>query len=395
MKRTPFPTRLSGGLLLCLLALLLSMVVTSECTAEVRTVTADGVSSLQGNNGISRDNAINDALKKAIEQAVGLFVSSETMATNAMLVSENIYSKTQGYIKEFKIVKETVDQDQQCYRVSLSAVIGVSDLENDLAALGLLQTRAGKPRTLFMISEFLSAADSPQRERRGATGFSEAAMKEEFVAKEFNVVEGSATTAPQNATADSEQSDSAARESAKKLGAEIVIKGTARVTEGGRTAGSPVGTYSADISATAIRVDNGQLLASGRSQGTARHIARNNGESAALEQAGRKIASKLIEQILAKWVAETAGTRQTLITVHGLRDVSQLIMVKEYFSSQLRGVQNVIQRSFSDGIAILDVSAKVSAQQIGDEVAISKVGGIILKVVGATANTLEIAVSTP
>ncbi len=46
---------------------------------QVQTITAEGVGVvIGGDRAIARDQAINDALRKAVEQAVGTLVSSET-----------------------------------------------------------------------------------------------------------------------------------------------------------------------------------------------------------------------------------------------------------------------------------------------------------------------------
>jgi len=363
----------------------------THAESQTETVTADGMAGLQDNQAISRDNAITDALRKAVEQAVGVMLSSETLIENSALVRDNIYSKTQGYIKQYKIVKEA--PAKEVYAVTVLAVIGVSDLKNDLGALGLLQARVGKPRTLFMVAEQHIGRDTPLYLPAGEIGAAESAMKEEFMNKEFNVIDRARITGNLPAKRTVELSDSTVRETGRKLGAEIVIKCTAIVKEGPRTAGSPVGSYLADITASAIRVDNGQLLASGRGQGVARHVAQNTGENSALDQAGRDVGNKLIDQIIAKWIVETSGVQTTQITIHGLKEMQDLIKIKEFISSQLRGVQNVIQRSYEKGVAILDVSAKSNAQQIGDELAVKKIPDLTLSVTGATAHTLEISIA--
>jgi hypothetical protein len=380
-------------MLLLVLSVLFSFFTVSKSLAETETVTADGMAGLQENQAISRDIAVKDALRKAVEQAVGVMLSSETIVENSALVRDSIYSKSQGYIKQYKIVKEASVQIQNVYVVTVLAVIGVSDLKNDLGALGLLHARVGKPRTLFMVAQQQLGRDTPQYLPAGEIGAAETAMKEEFMSKEFNVIDRASLTANLAANRITDLSDATARETGRKLGAEIVIKCTALVKEGSRTAGSPVVSYHADITASAIRVDNGQLLASGRGQGVARHIAQNTGENSALDLAGRDVGKKLIDQIIAKWIVETSGVQVTQFTIRGLKDMQELLKIKEFITGELRGVQNIIQRSFDKGVAILDVSATSNAQQMGDELALKKVSDFTLSVTGATANTLEIAVT--
>jgi hypothetical protein len=105
------------------------------------------------------------------------------------------------------------------------------------------------------------------------------------------------------------------------------------------------------------------------------------------------VADKLIEQITAKWTAETTGGQLIQVTIRGLSGMKDLVKIKEFLRAQVRGVQNVIQRRFERGEAILDVDAKSTAQQIGDELVAKPIQGLELDVVAATSNTLEVCVA--
>lgn len=360
--------------------------VSDPVTAETWSVKTDGIAHIQGNQVIARDSAIKDAQRKAVEQAVGTLVSSETVVENSELVRDAIYSKCNGYIKQYSIVKESPDKD--LYLITINAIVGLSDLKNDLSALGLLHIRVGKPRTLIMIAEQHPGQTSPVILPAGAPGAAETAIKEDFLAKEFNVIDRTA------ALSGAGFSDAAAREAGRMAGAELLIRGTAQVREAPRTPGSSVGSYLADVSATAVRIDNGQVLASGRGQGSARHIAQNIGENSALSKSGHDVAGKLIDQIIAKWIGETSGVQLTQITIRGLKDAKELLKIRELIAGNIRGVHQVIQRSYKAGVAILDVSAPSNAQQLGDELLALKKTGTGLEIVAVTAHTLDIAIVT-
>ena len=372
-----------------------------------QTVTAEGMASVQGNPAIARDSAIQDALRKAVEQAVGTMVASETLVENFQVVRDNIYNKSQGYVKEYKVIKESPQKD--LYMVTISATVSTENLKNDLGALGLLIARVGKPRTLFMVAE-----QNVGQEvllywwgwwgRGGATfagqsvemAVSETVLKEEFLNRGFNVIDISAVTGKfeiSNAYRIADLTDTGAREIGRKMGAEIIIKGKALAKEGPRTAGSSVGSYLADITLSAVRVDNGQVLASVRGNAAARHVAQHVGGNQAIENASRQVADKLVEQITAKWTAEMSGGQLIQLTIRGLGGMKDLIKIKEFLKTKVRGVQNVIQRSFERNEAVLEVDAKSSAQQIGDELTAKPIQGLDLDVIAATGNTLELCVA--
>jgi len=41
-----------------------------------------------------------------VEQAVGTFISSETVVENHEVLSDRIYSKAEGYVAEYKVLRE-------------------------------------------------------------------------------------------------------------------------------------------------------------------------------------------------------------------------------------------------------------------------------------------------
>ncbi|MFY9271167.1 MAG: hypothetical protein WAO55_15595, partial [Candidatus Manganitrophaceae bacterium] len=64
---------------------------------------------------------------------------------------------------------------------------------------------------------------------------------------------------------------------------------------------SNVGSYLADMTATAFRVDNGAVLGAGKGHGVARHISEMTGGTEAIEKASKEVAEKLMTQISNRW----------------------------------------------------------------------------------------------
>jgi hypothetical protein len=90
---------------------------------------------------------------------------------------------------------------------------------------------------------------------------------------------------------------------------------------------------------------------------------------------------------------EMSGGQLIQLTIRGLGGMKGLVKIKEFFKGKVCGVQNVIQRSFERGEAVLEVDANSSAQQIGDELASKPIQGLDLDITAATGNTLELCVA--
>jgi len=82
-------------------ALLYTMTLASGVWAE-NTSTA-----IMIGQGGTREVAIQDAIRKAVETAAGVFVYSTTEVNNFMLVKDKIITASKGYVKDFKILEET------------------------------------------------------------------------------------------------------------------------------------------------------------------------------------------------------------------------------------------------------------------------------------------------
>lgn len=128
----------------------------------------------------------------------------------------------------------------------------------------------------------------------------ETILKEEFLNEGFDVVDISNVSEKitvSKAYNIVDLTKDAAIEIGKDVGADVVIKGKVMAKRGPTNTGSNVGTYMADITATAFQVKDGLVLGAGRANGVSRHISEITGGSQAIEKASQKLARKMIEQI--------------------------------------------------------------------------------------------------
>ena len=72
------------------------------------TVAAGDVVKVQGKgSGTTRDEALKDAYRDAIERAVGLYVDAEQMVKNDELVNDQILTQSNAYIEKYDVLKES------------------------------------------------------------------------------------------------------------------------------------------------------------------------------------------------------------------------------------------------------------------------------------------------
>ena len=69
-------------------------------TGFAQAVVVDGV-------GSDHQSAVKDASRNAVEQVVGTLVDSKTLVENAQVQLDEIYTKSQGFVKDVQVISET------------------------------------------------------------------------------------------------------------------------------------------------------------------------------------------------------------------------------------------------------------------------------------------------
>ena len=85
--------------------------------------------------GTSKQQALNNAFKTAIEQYVGVVIDSETMMKNGKLIKDNILTASNGFIKTYKEL--SVDKSDGLVEVKINATVKSQDIFNKIKSLNI------------------------------------------------------------------------------------------------------------------------------------------------------------------------------------------------------------------------------------------------------------------
>ncbi|NPB04333.1 MAG: hypothetical protein GXO39_07990 [Thermotogae bacterium] len=316
--------------------LLLALVLADSST--VKEVMVEGVASYEkGRKDIARDRAIEDALRKAVEQGVGVFLSSETVVENYEVLKDRIYTKSKGYVLSYRILREKAEDG--LYRVLLSAKVKLGDIKRDLEALGLLVEQVGRPRVVvFMEDEDMRAM-----------------VEEELLKMKFPVVDY--TTLSKNISKDSLRlaisgNKKLARLIALRNGAEVYIVGSSQVEEESYE-GKRV--YEVRLRLRAIETATGEVLAS--------TFVRRKLPFDELETKKRAVSEaveKLTDALIDRW-------REGLVVVHlkvlGVPP-SKVQSLKESLYRGIRGLKALRERGVEGNYLILEIMVKGSPESV-------------------------------
>lgn len=380
-------------------SMLFIVIACSVSFGEEKEVITEGVGDMESvSKVIARDSAIEDALRRAVEQVVGTLITSESMVSNYTLLYDRVYSQSSGYVRSYKVLSE--GKKEGLYVVRINAKVGMDGISGDLQTIGLLISRKHNPRIMVIIGESIAGSKLDIHEGQSV---SETTFIEQFLSKGFKVVDSEMAkkTTERNQLFYALEKDSAL---AAKIGlqydAEVVIMGkaiatpkTARQTSG-HFEGTNLKSVHANIYAKAIRADTAEIIASGSMSGTKIHIDETAGSHKAFQNVGKKLANSIIAKILKKWGDDT-NLNTVELTLSGLSSFSDLIKIKNDMKQKLRGVKEIHQRAFTDGVAILEIKASSDTQIIAEGLVGQKMNNRDIEVKDITQNKIQAVVNQP
>jgi len=129
---------------------------------EISTVTVMGESIITDDDTIkAKKRALQEAFSAALTKTMGSFISAESFTHNYESLERGVFSQTQGYIKNYKILNEILDQGILQLKVEVS--ISLKSIKDDISALGILIDSLGNPGIYVSGSdEGLQKAESPE-----------------------------------------------------------------------------------------------------------------------------------------------------------------------------------------------------------------------------------------
>ena len=381
--------------LVFLVAVLLILVI--GAFAQSKEIKAKGYGTIYDNNkAAARDKAIEDAQRKAVEQAMGTMISSESVTKNFQLVSDRILSLSSGYIEKYRVISEKeVDGEVE---VEIAAIVGMSKLNDSVQAIKNLIRRMDRPKIMVLIAEQSIREEGQQlSEKRGGNavlsstslGVVENVLIEFFRAKGFDFVDRQALAGqieiadPLTLVNDKER----IKKIANLTDAQVAIFGQAQA----RNTGEVQGIYSgqANISLRALKTDTGEIIAATNAHAAVPFVDPSTANTKALSEAAKKISQKLMDQILSQWQSESSGLRSICLVIKGVKyaDVKKL---RSWLTKYVRGVKSVHQRYLKDGIAELDLDIQGSAQNLADELSEKKFQKKTIEVLDLLPNKVSI-----
>lgn len=132
-----------------ILCLTLSLSLCSLADADIEVIVTGQAA---GSGKIAKQQALADALRKAVRKGAGINIISRTKVTDYVLDFDRIFSRAFGYVKAFKILFSGKD-NAGFFNVKISATVSkTSPAMNDYLAMRQIIALKGSPRLLIRAS---------------------------------------------------------------------------------------------------------------------------------------------------------------------------------------------------------------------------------------------------
>lgn len=329
---------------------------------DAQVVTAAGEAEIVATEAVARQQAINQALRTAIEQVVGVFVNAQTKVSNFEVLDDTIYTKADGFVSEHRVVGE--GKKNGVYWVQVQATVSVLPLAERLKALGVLRQ--------WTIATVLKGKGF----NRAALDAAETAINKRLIDAGFRIADREVLIALSNPALEKDlEAGRYARvlQQLRDADVDILVMGQASHE---KTAGANVPTYGgivvnlstvkARLDLKAIRSDTGELVAADAFEDRSVGSGGDTVSAQAVEKAGLKAADFLIGQVI-KLPAATSAPVQ--LVVKGLTFTRA-----RAFADSLKGhhgVRKVHQQRFGNNQAVYEIEFEGDANLLADVLAAS------------------------
>jgi hypothetical protein len=317
-------------------------------------------------------------------------LTDETVVRRFQLINDSILSQRENYIRNYRVLTENVSG--KTIRTLVQVDVGVDRISRDLSNLGLALADAVYPRMAFMIAE--------KKVNNAGYGFwwgdgqwidrtvSEAAMASALQSAGFELIDPPVLSSPLNLSMSLAEPDMIAL--AQRLGADVIIAGTAAAAAAPNTMGSSIKAFEAVVEARAYSVQTGQLMGQTRQKSVASGRDDDLGGREALSGAGTLAGDDLGRQVMAAWQREQDRNAVIEAIVEGTSGhIASFVRLRTSMSS-LPGVKELKMKEMSTDRAVMAVKYQGNTRSLADALLLKTFTGFGIDIFEVTPEAVHI-----
>jgi len=366
--------------------------VAGLCPAAVdKWVTVTGEAA--GTSLKAKDEAVKHALRKAVEETCGVFLTAQSKTRDYKTIYDKVLSNTVGYVIEHKVL--SVKDDGEITRANCRVHVSTKKFEEAWATIAHTVNQENNPRVIIAIVEATRYnADGPVYEVKEG-GVVQSMIEDFFLKKGIKLMDKGTTsklTKRDVLLATIKDDTKAVAALGARFEADVVVTGRASAKYGStiKVSGFDMFKYSSSLTLRAVRTDSAEVLAV-KSYGpvTSNTLQRAGGEDKALARLAEEAAPKILAAVVEGWRKQINVRRTLQLSISGMSYKVWKVFKAE--TEKLRGVQALRLREITEDVANIDVEYDFDNAHLAD--AVTELKNTKLEVTEITANRIKLKVA--
>lgn len=367
-------------------------VVTAMLLLALNNITYAQIADVSG-VGEDRDSALRDAKRNAVEQVVGTYINSETLVSQASVVSDEIYAKSVGFITDVRVI----DEGKRNGSYYVHAKIDVNTNPNSELMNRIEMVKAlGDPRIGVVVFKNGTVSEYGSQEK-SYDDITEESVNSKLLSMGFShVMDANIVAKLRNSSLLSSlyNGDTNLLGETGSIGVDVLVLAQSKVDaakinltqQDGTTVDTQLVRGTADITGKVIMLATGNIQGTFSVRGQGIDISENTANNKALKNASANAAAE-VGKILRKKATKAFDGLQIIASVNDNEKLAELVADLK----NLKGVQGVYMREYQNGKAVIDIE---SNQQLHILLRMLKEKSHLgLFNEGITNNTMELIVS--
>jgi hypothetical protein len=322
----------------------------------------------------AQNEAISDAQKKALIQAVGMLMTFDLIEEQFFFLNEAIFDRAADYIESYKVLYDSTLGDH--YHITIQSNIAFKELEDYLVSSQFLNSQVKLPRILLMLAQqrlkqnfytcWWSFID-PEKEFT----VTDQVLRDELQKKSFEVIDHSRMvkeTSINKVYGCLGIKSEAIQALGKQFKADIAIVGNVQLELMDEIEDSFNKSVQASLIAKAVKIEDGSVVASLDTYVPATKDDEETAQRVAIEKAATTFAHQMGEKISLRWIKENKGISLTTLSVSGLSNYLDFSRLKSDLKKQIPEIQNLLQKTLSDEGALIEVESTLDTASLAEQI---------------------------
>ena len=202
--------------------------------------------------GTTKGEALKDAMRKAVEQGCGAYISSKSKTENFVLVSDQVYSESRGFVTKYEELSSTQNRDST-WTVVIKAIVNKKLIGETVEAYETMMDRVGRPKIMVVLKTVRN--DKPIKSSEVWDALTHPLIEAQFEMVDLETLQENKKRDLDVAVLKDDQG--AMVKIASELGADVLVRGQALIQDERAHGGY---RCNVNMSVRAVRVSNAILL---------------------------------------------------------------------------------------------------------------------------------------